>query len=416
MDRELPSEFVRKRGIKRAGVIVLSATILIAGFFGFRSLLTQSIDRSRIRTAIAERGSIRATVSASGTVVPEFEGVITSPIQTKIDSVFLKSGDHVSKGEPMLKLNTDALRLKHDRLSDELELQRTKKKQLQLQMTRTEAELQAQYEIKELQVKFSNAQLEREQKLYEVGATNKSLLEQAQLNVEIAQRELKLLDEQISNQQASLTTDLKAVDLEIRIRENSLAETERQMDLAEAKADRDGILTWVKDDIGATVSPGEAIARIADLGSYKVEAQISEIHAGKLEIGGAVIVRINERDLSGKISGVQPAVENGVMTFMVELDRRSDSLLRPNQRADVYVVTASRDNVVRVTNGPFYRGTVDQPVFVVKGDKAVRRMVNIGESNYEFVELQGDIEAGEEVIISNMWDYRHMKEIQLNNR
>ncbi len=416
MDRELSSEFIRRRGIKKVGVAVISVLILIVGFYGLRSLISQSIDRSKIRTAVAERGSIAATVSASGTVVPEFEGVITSPIQTKIDSVFLKSGDHVSSGEPILRLNTDALNLEYNRLSDELELQRTKKKQLQLQLTRTEAELQAQYEIKELQVKFSNAQLEREQKLYEVGATNKSLLEQAQLNVEIAQRELGLLDEQIGNQQASLATDLKAVDLEIKIRENSLAETKRQMDLAEARADRDGILTWVKDDVGATVSQGEAIARIANLGSYKIEAQISEIHAGRLHIGGPVSVRINDNDLGGRISGVQPSVENGVMTFMVELNSKSDSLLRPNQSVDVYVVTESKDNVIRVAKGPFYRGLVDQQVFVVRGDKAVRRTVDIGRSNYDYVELLGDIKAGDEVIISNMWDYRHMKEIKLNNR
>jgi HlyD family secretion protein len=37
----------------------------------------------------------------------------------------------------------------------------------------------------------------------------------------------------------------------------------------------------------------------------------------------------------------------------------------------------------------------------------------MGVSNFDWVELQGDINAGDEVVVSNMDDYRHMEEISI---
>ena len=49
------------------------------------------------------------------------------------------------------------------------------------------------------------------------------------------------------------------------------------------------------------------------------------------------------------------------------------------------------------------------------GDKAVRRMVETGESNFDFVELKTQVAAGEEVVISDMREYEHAAEISLRD-
>jgi HlyD family secretion protein len=415
MDRELPPEEIRKTRLRKYSKVAVLFLLLIIAFFTVRSVIKPTISREDIRTAIAELGKIEATVSASGTVVPEFEQVLTSPIQSKIDSVFINTGESVKKGESILLLDKEFICIEHAKLEDELELQKNEKDQLRLELQQSQVELQTQFEIKELQVQFIESQLERERQLFEIGASNKTNIEQAKLNLQIAQREFALLASQIDNQQASLEADLRGVDIQIRIQEARLAETRRQIELAEARADRDGIVTWVNDDIGATVNPGDVIARIADLGSFKLEARISDIHAEKLAVNGPVTVRANDRRLRGRISNIRPSVQGGVMTFVVELENKSDEWLRPNLRADVFVVTSSKDGVIRVADGPFYSGLIDQYVFVVESGGAVRKTVDIGESNFDYVEILGDIEAGDEVIISDMSDYHHMKEIDIED-
>jgi HlyD family secretion protein len=170
MDRELPKEVVRGRLARKYLVAATVITLLILAFMGFRALIRPSLDRSRLRTSVAELGRIEATITASGIVVPEFEQVLTSPISTKIDSVFLVTGDHVTLGQPILQLNRESLLLEKKRLQDELELQKTKKQQLSLKLQQSKADLDAQYEIKRLQVQFCDTQLRREKQLYDVGA------------------------------------------------------------------------------------------------------------------------------------------------------------------------------------------------------------------------------------------------------
>jgi len=121
---------------------------------------------------------------------------------------------------------------------------------------------------------------------------------------------------------------------------------------------------------------GETVAKIADLENFKVEAKISDIHAGKLVIGNPVKIRINETELSGVIYTIQPTIESGIVTFMIELQEKSNPLLRSNLRVDVQVILSSREGVIRVKNGPFINGSGKQEIFIIKGNKAFRTAVN----------------------------------------
>jgi HlyD family secretion protein len=415
VDRELSPDIIRKAKRKKYIRAASAILVLIVCFIVFKSIISPTVARSKLLTSTAEIGTVEATVTASGTVIPRFEQVITSPIPSKIEYALLNAGDSARKGEPILQLNRESIQTTFAQLEDELELQKNRKEQLNLQLQRHQIDLQAAYDIKELQTQYKASQLEQTKHLQSLGGATGEDLNRAELDLEIARREREQLASQMENQQASLLADLNELDIQIRIQESRIAETRRQIKLAEARAERDGIVTWINDDIGATVFPGDVIARIADLSSFRVEATISDFHADKLTVGGPVKVRINDRHLTGHINSVRPTVQNGIMTFIIELDENSDPSLRHNLRVDVYVVTTFKDSVVRVRNGAFYKGKRDQKLFIVNGDRAVRKIVDIGESNIDFVEIIGDISEGDEVIISDMKRYEHMETVDITN-
>lgn len=415
MDRELPASTQRKRRYRIVATIAAVCGGLAVGAWALNVAISPTLKRSKLQTAVAEIGRVEATVSATGVVVPEFEQAITSPIVTTIEKIYCHSGDTVTVGQRVLELDMQTLALSQQKLEDQLELQKARKQQLTLELERQTSELNSQYDIKELQVQFVQAQYDRVKHLFDLGGTTAEELSRAALDVEIAKRELTLLGEQIANQQAALQTDLNAVDLEVKIRQSELSETRRQVRLADARSRSNGVITWINDNIGTQVEPGQEIARIADLDSFKIVASISGIHADKLQVGGRVSVRIGERVLDGRISVVEPSIENNVMTFIVQLEDKGDPVLRPNLQADVFVVTSSTDNVLRVKNGPFHTGAVNQKVFVIEDDRAVVRDIRTGLSNYDWVELQGDIAPGELVVISNMREYQHMSSVSIDD-
>lgn len=413
MDREISADVIRKRKIKSAVRYIMIAVALVLVFVAFKSLISPSIDGARIRTAVAEIGAIEGTITASGVVVPEFEQVIISPMLSKIDSIYRKAGDRISVGEPILKLNNEFTLIELEKLQDEYKLQQNKKTQLQLSMDRSLIDLNTQLKIMDLQVQSFENKLTSQKQIYELGGGTKTSYDQAQLDLQIAKLERQQLADRIDNQKKTLIADLTELDLQLRIQQNRINELQRQLELAKAKAVRNGVITWVNDNIGANVNQGEIIARIADLDKFKVESKISDIHAAKLIVGNPVKVRINEVNLIGIISSIKPTIENGIINFDVELTDNTNELLRSNLRVDVFVITSSKIDVIRIENGPFINGSGRQEIFVIEGDTAYRRTVIVGDTNFDWAEIESGLEPGEKVIITSMEDHLHQTEVKI---
>jgi HlyD family secretion protein len=162
---------------------------------------------------------------------------------------------------------------------------------------------------------------------------------------------------------------------------------------------------------GATVQRGEVIARIADLDSFRVEGSVSDVHASSLHAGQTVRVMLDGRPLAGRLSSIDPTIENGAVKFKVDLDDPRNPKLRNNLRMDVLVVTDSRPSTLRLPKGPFAQSGATEQVFVVQGDHAVRRDVRFGLSGYEFYEVLEGLDQGEEVILSDMKDYERLERV-----
>ena len=190
-------------------------------------------------------------------------------------------------------------------------------------------------------------------------------------------------------------------------------EAERQLTLAVPRATRDGILTWVVTEEGATVSKGQVLARVADLTSFRVDASVSDVYAKQLAVGLPVTVRVGEEALTGAIARVNPTISNGVITAELSLDDRSSKLLRSNLRVDVEIVTARRARAVRILRGPFSTGEGTTDAFVVRGDRAVRTPVTFGLSSQQSYEVVSGLVPGDEVIISDMREYQRLREVRL---
>lgn len=160
---------------------------------------------------------------------------------------------------------------------------------------------------------------------------------------------------------------------------------------------------------------GDALARVADLSSFRVRATIPDSYADALHQGDSVVVRINDTDLRGTVASISPAVEKGVVTFYVQLNNPHHPALRPNLRADVFVITRAHHGVLCVKNGPYYAGGKEQPVFVLTDGRAVRRTMRFGDSNFDFVQIVGGLRVGEQIVVSDMKDHLDTPELTLND-
>ena len=133
-----------------------------------------------------------------------------------------------------------------------------------------------------------------------------------------------------------MQVEMRESEIAAAIQENELHELERKLQLANIVATRAGVVTWVNKNIGAAVHEGEPLARIADLSSFKVQGSISDNYLDQLHNGMTAIIRINETQIRGTVSNIYPSVQNGIVSFDIQLDERNNKLLRPNMKVDVF--------------------------------------------------------------------------------
>jgi len=414
MDRPLDPRVTRRRRLRQAG---LGSFALAAGvaLFGFGpQLLRPTLARDEVRTAVVETGAVEATLSATGTVVPEVEHVLSSPIDARVLRVRLKPGARVDPGTSILDLDVAESRLALEKLVEQLRLKRNEEHRKRLALDGTLAELKSRAALAAIDVKSYRLKLEQTTRLRESGLVSDDDVRRAQVDFEKAEVSLSEVRASIANTESAHAAELEGLGLEAAMLAKERDQAARQLELATARADRGGVLTWVVEDEGASVRRGDVLARIADLSTFRVLATLSDVHAQRVTVGMPARIRINEEaTLAGTVRSILPTIKDGVMTLVVALDEKSSPLLRANLRVDVFIVTDRRARALRVRRGPFATAEGEQDVFVVRADKAVRQRVRLGLLSFEYVEVQQGLFAGDEVIVSDMRDYAHLREVRL---
>ncbi|WPU92302.1 HlyD family efflux transporter periplasmic adaptor subunit [Mucilaginibacter sabulilitoris] len=414
MDKEIALEVTTQKRRKAVWVTLITIAGLILAVWVLRGYIKSSIDKAEITTAQVEIGNIENTINATGEVLPEFEEIITSPINASIKNALMDAGNKVNTGQSIITLDKSATQTEYEKLKFQLESKRNEISKLKLDLGKSFYDIQSNNDIKQLRISNLIDAVENAKRLYKAGGGTREGIEQAELNLKVAQLEKKQLENEIKNKQQTMRIEIKEAQIAAAIQENDLNELQRKLNLANIIATRKGVITYVNKNIGANIHEGETLARIADLSSFKVQGSISDNSLDDLHSGIPVIIRINDNQLRGHVTNVSPSIQNSIISFDIQLDDRSNKLLRPNMKVDVFLVTATHNKIMRVANGPAFKGSNLQDIFVVGNGKAQRRTVHIGLTNFDYVEVMDGVKPGDEIITSDMSGYKNSKEITIN--
>lgn len=414
MDREIPKDVLRKernRRILKYGGIGGGCIALILILF---SLMRSSVKEKDLVFSEVSKGTIEVSVSASGKVVPAFEEIINSPINTRILEVYKKGGDSVNVGTPILKLDLQSAKTEYNKLLDEEQMKRYQLEQLKVNNSTYLSDLEMKVKVAEMKLNRMKVELRNERYLDSLGSGTMDRVHQAELNFETGKLELEQLHQQLANERKVKAADLKVKQLEYEIFLKGLAETKRTLDEAQIRSPRKAILTYINNQIGVQVNEGSRIAVISDLSHFKVEGEIADTYGDRVAAGGKAVVKIGSEKLEGQVSSVTPLSKNGVISFTVQLEDDSNRRLRSGLKTDVYVMNAVKEDVLRIANSSYYVGRGDYQLFVLDGsDELVKRKVRLGDSNFEYVEVVSGLQPGDRVVISDMSQYKNKNKLKL---
>ncbi len=198
-----------------------------------------------------------------------------------------------------------------------------------------------------------------------------------------------------------------------KVAESRIHVAEAALEQTRLKAPFDGIVAEVNGEIGEFVTPspvGVATPPAIDLIDRQclyISAPIDEVDAPKIRAGMTARISLDAypgRLFAGHVRRVAPYVlevarQARTVDVEAEFDRSEDTRgMLPGYSADIEVIVAEKDNVLRVPTEAILEG--DKVLVFHDGDPLEQRTIETGLSNWEWTEVIRGLRKGEEVVVS----------------
>lgn len=413
MDRKIDESEIRKEKIKRTVRIVLIAGAVTAGTTLLLREFKSSVDMKELIMATADNGPLETAVNAAGRVVPAYEEIINSPLNSRIVEVPVQPGDSVTAGTTLLRLDLESAQTDYEKLLDQHEIRRQELTQLRLNNSTALSELRMQIKVKEMDVERLKGDADNERRLDSIGSGTGERVRQAQTAYLTATLELNQLNERLKNEALRHKASERIKELELNSFEKDMRQMLNTLEESRIPAPINGVVTYVNSSIGSRVGAGEKVAVVSDLSNFKIAGEIAESSIQKVVPGAETTVRIGKDEFRGHVTNLTPQAQSGIIGFNVELDDSNNQRLRSGMQVELYVNYGYKASVTRISNGSYFKGPGEYELFVKEGDILVKRRVKLGDSNRDFVEVTEGLMPGDKVVISNTEQYKNSNKLKI---
>jgi HlyD family secretion protein len=188
-----------------------------------------------------------------------------------------------------------------------------------------------------------------------------------------------------------------------------------QVNQLHVRAGITGMLQQVPVEVGQQVAPGTNLARVADQDHLKAQLKIAETRAKDIMIGQVASIDTRNGIIAGRVSRIDPAVQNGTVTVDVALEGELPKGARPDLSVDG-TIELERLNDILYVGRPTY-GQEQSVIRLFKVDEdgvnCTRTTVSIGKTSVNTVEIKSGLKQGDQVILSDMSQYDAFDRIRL---
>jgi RND family efflux transporter MFP subunit len=176
---------------------------------------------------------------------------------------------------------------------------------------------------------------------------------------------------------------------------------------ATVRAPFDGLVTERLTDPGNLAAPGVPLLRIESDGARQAVVRVDEARAANVHAGDRVTVVIDaaaehgadDKGLEGVVAEVARAVGTDQRAFTVKVSLPSTVMARTGSFARVVFRGAPRRALLVPAHAIQRHGQVSS-VFVVRDGVAMLRLIRVGTSSRDGVEVVAGLDAGESIVVS----------------
>lgn len=367
-----------------------------------------TVDRATVYSDEVKRGSMLLEVHGLGTLVPEDIRWIPAQTNSTVQRIVLRPGAIVHPNSIILELIDP--QLQRDLLDAEYQLKGAQADYANLKVQvnsalmnqkSTEATVRSDYEQAKIQHEVDD-------KLAKEGIGSDVTAKLSQVKAEQLAIRLQLEAERTKVAADSATAQLAAQEAKVEQQQALYNLKRSQYEALHVRAGIEGVLQLVPVEEGQQVAPGTNLARVANPRKLKAEIKIAETQAKDIAIGQKASIDTRNGIVPGRVSRIDPSVQNGTVTVDVAIAGPLPEGARADLSVDGTIEIENLNNVLyvgRPVNGQS-GSTIGLFKLVNDGSEAERVNVKLGKTSVNTVEVLQGLQVGDKVILSDMsqWD------------
>ncbi|MDJ0911591.1 MAG: efflux RND transporter periplasmic adaptor subunit [Woeseiaceae bacterium] len=415
MDRVVAKKIPRSKliGYGIGGLAAIAFVIWLAGMLlGGRTL---SVNSQRVFISDVTTGTFEDFIPLRGRLVPRSTVYLDAIEGGRVEQVLLEDGAMVEAGDLIAVLSNTNLQLevlgREAAVTEQLNNMRTIELQLeQNRLSHRRNLVEIDYQIVRL-----TRSIERQRDLAAQNLVSQSTVVDLQDELEYyeARREVTL---------ESQATDMRLQEQQLRqLREAGdqlqagLTFARDNLEDLSVRAPVAGRLSGFNIEIGQSIERGGRLGQIDDPDGYKLNVRIDEFYLGRVDLEQVAIAEQGRNDYELRVTKIYPQVNNGQFEVDMVFAEDPDGLRR-GQTMQVRLTLGDNSDAILIPNGSYYQETGGNWIFVVSpdGSEAVKRTVQLGRRNTDFIEVLDGLEPGERVITSPYTSFVGMDRLRLD--
>ena len=419
MDISRPDIKVKKR---RRQIVAIAIGLVVVGvvtFFVMRlKPASPTVDRSVVWQDTVKRGPMVVQVRGLGTLVPREDAIRQIPAQTEATVVRIRTlpGSIVRPDTVLMELSDP--QLSQEAIDAGLSLKKARADLSNIQV-KVQSDLMAQKSAAAtVNADYQQAQRQArtDKSLYSLGVISGLAYNGSQGKADELTTREKL-------QEQTVDINEKAIDSQLAVQQATVDQAQaiyqlkqQQLDALKVRAGISGVLTDLPLAVGQHVTVGTMLAQVVQPNQLKAQLKIAETQARDILIGQPASIDTHNGLADGKVSRIDPAVQNGTVTVDVELVGALPAGVRTDLSVDGVIDLERLKDVLYVGRPAFgsEKSTISLFRLDPDGKGASRVPVKVGSVSVNAIQVLAGLHDGDSVILSDMSRYDTTDRIRLD--
>lgn len=370
------------------------------------SLAAQQIAPVPVRAAAVERRDLTRHLEVHGVVTAHRDIAVVPLATARVHEVHVSVGESVRADQVLISLDEQEASIRLSEAEAAVRAAEANLARLEAGARPEEIEqLEAQVAQAEAGLAQATRELERLTALAASQAISQAQLEQATTQHTIASASLQAARSQLAMAlQGAREEDRAAARAQLEQARVGLEMARLAHSYTRVKAPIDGVIASLHVDPGDFAVSGSPVARVVQLDPILVEASVGGRDLVHLEKGQEVRVHVDPypgRTFVGRVESIEPAANPQTRLFGLRVQVENEDLaLKPGMSGRISVTVDRREGAVAVPTEAVLTSGTSTYVYVVEGDRAIRRPVEVGLQYEGWTEVIQGVEPGATVVVS----------------